>query len=376
MHPLDISILLFSLLGHTILWVGLVNRFHGCGFPRWVIQSSNVVCGVGLVAIPLFAIATGDSGWSAAHPMLPIRIYGVLCVGLALFGLVERGYWLLFAWRPPRCLIANHTEVLERICPPQSLLTRLPQNEALDLHIHTKALVLPGLPPQLDGFRIAHLSDLHMSGRIGKAFFERVVEHTVQADPDLVAITGDLFDRTHCLEWIPDTLAKLRSRYGQYFVLGNHDLRMDWQSTLQQLGGLGFVHLGGRWTTINVRGRRVVLAGNEAPWFGRTSDLDRTAPSSSPPSALQILLAHSPNPVRWARRHKFDLMLAGHNHGGQVCLPVVGPILAPSRQGTRYAAGVFESGPMKMHVSRGLSSLAPIRWNCPPELAILELRAE
>jgi predicted MPP superfamily phosphohydrolase len=74
--------------------------------------------------------------------------------------------------------------------------------------------------------------------------------------------------------------------------------------------------------------------------------------------------------------HEFDLVMAGHNHGGQVRLPALGAILAPSRSGTRYAGGVFRRGQTILHVSRGTSSLTPFRWNCPPEIALLVLHSQ
>jgi predicted MPP superfamily phosphohydrolase len=88
---------------------------------------------------------------------------------------------------------------------------------------------------------------------------------------------------------------------------------------------------------------------------------------------LRILLSHSPDQLEWARRHDFDLVLAGHTHGGQIRFPLIGPIIAPSRFGGRYACGVFCEPPTLMHVSRGVSSMFPVRLRCPPELAKLTL---
>jgi predicted MPP superfamily phosphohydrolase len=86
------------------------------------------------------------------------------------------------------------------------------------------------------------------------------------------------------------------------------------------------------------------------------------------------LLAHSPDQFQWAQENDIDLMLAGHLHGGQVRLPILGAFLAPSIYGVRYAAGVFTAENTTLHVSRGVSSLMPLRFRCPPEIAILVLR--
>ena len=90
---------------------------------------------------------------------------------------------------------------------------------------------------------------------------------------------------------------------------------------------------------------------------------------------MKILISHSPDQLKWARPFEFDLMFAGHNHGGQISFPIVGPIIAPSRYGLRYAAGTFQIGKMLMHVSRGVSAEKPIRWNSMPELGLFTIRA-
>jgi uncharacterized protein len=97
-------------------------------------------------------------------------------------------------------------------------------------------------------------------------------------------------------------------------------------------------------------------------------------PRTADGSQLRILLSHSPDQFAWARRWDFDLMLAGHTHGGQIRLPIVGPVVCPSRHGVKYAGGTFYSYPTLMHVSRGISAEAPIRLNCRPELSRLVLQ--
>ncbi len=141
----------------------------------------------------------------------------------------------------------------------------------------------------------------------------------------------------------------------------------------ERLRNLGLVDLGGRWIELEHRGAKMVLAGNELPWFPPAADMQtcRTTRDGS----LRILLSHSPDQFEWAQRWKFDLMLAGHLHGGQVCFPVVGPILAPSRNGVKYASGTFEAGGTVMHVSRGTCGEFPLRLNCPPEISKIVLRA-
>jgi uncharacterized protein len=114
----------------------------------------------------------------------------------------------------------------------------------------------------------------------------------------------------------------------------------------------------------------LVIAGTERPWIGEHPHLN-----GIPPETFRLLLSHTPDNLPWAKGERVDLMLSGHNHGGQVVLPVFGPVYSPSRFGVRYAAGVFWSDPTLLYVSRGVSGKHPLRWNCPPEVTKLVLRA-
>jgi hypothetical protein len=117
------------------------------------------------------------------------------------------------------------------------------------------------------------------------------------------------------------------------------------------------------------------LAGNELPWFPLAPQMKTVAGDEAQDAPLRILLAHTPDQYVWARRRGFDLMLAGHTHGGQIRLPLLGAWVCPSLHGVRYASGVFHQRPTVMHVSRGVSSLQPLRLGCPPEVTRLVLHA-
>ena len=104
--------------------------------------------------------------------------------------------------------------------------------------------------------------------------------------------------------------------------------------------------------------------------MGRQPDLGQV-----PREAFCLLLSHTPDNIRWAQWNQIDLMLSGHNHGGQVRLPGFGPVYSPSIYGCHYASGVFWEPPTLLHVSRGISGKHPLRWNCLPEMTRLVLRA-
>jgi predicted MPP superfamily phosphohydrolase len=256
-------------------------------------------------------------------------------------------------------------------------LTRLPGNECFLLEVTEKPLPLPRLSPQLDGLTISHLSDIHFAGAIDKKFFVEIMEMTNKLDSDLILITGDLVDKPDCIDWVADTFGRLRARHGVYFIFGNHDVRLKKQiSRLRsEMVNAGLTYVGGRWVQCRLHETSIILGGNELPWIRPATDMRSCPPRCEAPHALRILLSHSPDQYGWARRHDFDLMLAGHNHGGQIRLPVVGPLFSPSRYGVRYACGTFYEPPTVMHVSRGVSALDPLRFNCTPELARLVLRS-
>jgi hypothetical protein len=253
-------------------------------------------------------------------------------------------------------------------------LAILPGSDSLRLEVDRKRLEIPRLHPELNGLRIVHLSDLHYCGTLTPAYFQEVVAEANRLEGDLIAVTGDLVDKAACIDWIPETLGRLRAPLGVYFVLGNHDLHTKDLARLRRtLADCSLIDLGARWCEVTWCGQRIILAGNELPWIAPAADMSNAPPRSADDTPLRVLLSHSPDQLAWARRYDFDLMLAGHTHGGQIRFPLLGPIVSPSRFGDRYASGTFYEPPTVMHVSRGIAGLMPFRWNCPPELTELEL---
>jgi len=388
---MDLILLALAMFGHAVLWAAFVNRLHATGLSRGLVR------GVSAVAFAAAALIPVDFGYwfvrLGIHPMGPIPwfdlpawliAYVVLCWVLGI--LVAVGWvWNRLTHRPIHLLRSDRSRLmkLDRGRGRSALseehthhfLANLPGNQVLTIDLSERGLNVPRLDPRLDGLSIVHLSDLHFTGRVGRAFFEEVVGLGNELEPDLVALTGDLVDTNECIDWVPDVLGPLKARHGVYFILGNHDRRVDTKRLRATLCDAGLIDLGGRWVQREINGATVVLAGNELPWFPPAADMRDAPPRAADGSPLRILLSHSPDQLDWAARWDFDLMLAGHLHGGQIRLPLVGPILAPSRQGVRFASGVFHCPPTLLHVSRGVSGELPIRLNCPPELTKITLHA-
>ncbi|MGH3001994.1 MAG: metallophosphoesterase [Gaiellaceae bacterium] len=234
-------------------------------------------------------------------------------------------------------------------------------------------LPLEGLPAELDGVRIAHLSDFHlgMPSR-GKRAVERAVDWAASRQPDLVCVTGDLLSRPRG----EPLLLRLLERLGNpYVVLGNHDLALsrDPFSRPAELGRLDHgTLLADSSVEVELRGRRVELAGiDPRSWLRqRRSGL---APSDAD---LRILLCHFPGVLDRVEPRRFDLILAGHLHAGQIVLPYgFGKVLL-AHPSAAYTQGVYERAGTTMHVSPGLgTTFVPLRFFARPEATELVLRS-
>ena len=244
--------------------------------------------------------------------------------------------------------------------------------EAGWVRLRVRELPIPGLPPELDGLRVAHLSDFHLGvpSRSRRAI-ERAVAWVEERRPDLVCITGDLLSRPRGEQHLHDVLARLDH---PYVVLGNHDwaLSRDPFSRPAALERLeyGTLLVDSR-VELELEGRTVELAGVDP-----RSWLDRRA-SGFPESdaALRILLCHFPQALDWVPSGRWHLILSGHLHGGQIVLPYGFGRLLFAHPTARYAQGVFERNGTVMHVSPGLgTTFVPFRLFARPEATELVLR--
>lgn len=376
--------------GHLCICIALINRVHGNNIPRPVLKVFDSLWCIFTLGVPFLLgiwylrnVVHGqgfdwaeNGGWIATT-------YLVLACASAVVAVIYRIRWIANSEQLPQ-LVSNHTRIVsvtEQLggCPTGDILTtwlaKLPGNEILELSIHEKLLQIPRLDPALDGLTITHLSDLHFTGQLGQDFFEEVVRQANLLDSDVTVVTGDIIDKRRCVPWLSETLGKLESRLGSFFVLGNHDERVkDVPLVRRTMSEAGLVDLGGLWLMRTWRERPVILAGNELPWYP-AADMRVCPAMHNAFRPLRILLSHSPDQFRYARRNDVDLMLAGHTHGGQVRFPWIGPVLAPSLNGVRHASGTFYRDPTLLHVSRGISGTRPLRFNCRPELAKLILKA-
>jgi predicted MPP superfamily phosphohydrolase len=511
-----IPIIFWLLVGHVAIWVTLYNRLHSMGIPRRLVVIGSGIAVAFLLGMPLMggwllvqgglrerlldlpfpSLLAGSGNRWGLFPLEGKALSWGHWAAVAYLGLCGvQALWVLVRWiwlRIPRSVPGVRRVVRQSCDPPRAAiidgdstplnrwLLRLAGNESLHLELTQVELEIPRLPRALDGVRVVHLSDLHLSGRVPRRYFEYVVSVVNGQEPDFVFLTGDIVEKERCLPWAKEVFSEFRARYGCYFVFGNHELRLDVGKSRKVLEQAGLVDLGGRIVEVPMLGPpqaefppkeassvfrdqlflagvtapggfgrglggsekqtregkektsrsgesgeagrnsgwcsepisresplvgfghrhggwqhatiwtdnqnayippasknnvpRVILVGNERPWFPELPRVEEVNGWDSPGS-FRIALSHTPDQIVWARAVGIDLLLAGHLHGGQIRLPGIGPIVSPSKFGVRYNAGLFFLPPTLLYVNRGLSARLPLRWNSKPEVASLILRS-
>jgi predicted MPP superfamily phosphohydrolase len=232
-----------------------------------------------------------------------------------------------------------------------------------------------GLGAAFDGYRIAFLSDLHVSPLVPVWWLERAVGTALGLEADLILMGGDfLDDDVHYTPLLAGILSPLRAPDGVFGVLGNHDHYVGAHGVRTQLVKGGVQELLNESVEI-VRGRDRLRIGGIGDLESDTIDFDRVF-AGVPPDVPRVVLSHDPDVFAyWPDRIRLDLMLSGHTHGGQAWLPILGPPYVPSQFGFRYLSGLFREQERQLYVTRGVgASGAPFRWRCPPELTVVVLR--
>ncbi|MBK5967182.1 metallophosphoesterase [Thiocystis minor] len=258
-----------------------------------------------------------------------------------------------------------------RHCLRLSGLYERAQRNARAIRLRHNRVVLPGLPDAFKGFQILHLSDLHLDMDPRNA--DAIRESVRDLDYDICVLTGDYRAKTFGpFAVVLSAMAVLRRNLKApiYAILGNHD-------TLRLVPGLeamGIRVLLNETVLIERDGQALYLAGIDDAHYYRVHNIDKAA-ARIPEGAVSILLSHTPEIYRHAAHSGFDLVLCGHTHGGQICLPGGFPLTWDARCPRRLAAGPWRHGNLIGYTSVGAgTSVVNARLNCPPEITLHELQ--
>lgn len=274
-------------------------------------------------------------GLNFFHPENWYSLHVLLDVGLRLSGLYWRGRRNTLAFR------VQHNEV-----------------------------AIAGLPAVFDGFTILHLSDLHAD--LNPAAMDALAERVAGLDYDICVMTGDYRAQTYGP--IEPSMAAMAVLFAAlsgpvYAVLGNHDsIHM-----LPALEAMGARLLLNEHVELSRGDASVFLLGVDDPHYYRVDNVARAA-AELPAGGVSILLSHTPEIYRQAAHAGFDLMLCGHTHGGQICLPGGVPLTLDARCPRRLGAGAWRYADMQGYTSVGAGTcIVPVRLNCPPEITLHRL---
>ncbi|NQZ24594.1 MAG: metallophosphoesterase [Colwellia sp.] len=252
-------------------------------------------------------------------------------------------------------------------------------NNLFDLNVINRDVKLAKLPKSFDGFKILHLSDIHLDGITGLT--EKLSAEISTLAYDMCVITGDFrFDkrRFHADEMAPtlQLLSTINAPEGIWAVLGNHDC-IEVAETLEQHGVQVLLNEN---KVIERQGQQLAIIGVDDPHFYRCDDLTTSLASLSKDRSetlTKILLVHSPEIVAAAVQEEIDLYLCGHTHGGQIALPFGIPLFINARCRRKYASGAFTAGKMFGYTHRGTGASSVLaRFNCPPEIVIHTLKVD
>lgn len=403
-------VLLISSIGHAEWWILFVNRIHAFRIPHRRLRISRFLHDAAIVLYPVAMTTVAGfgergllNGGRFSEQTSGVQMV-IIATALGCLPLIAG----LIRWQccnKQRFHAADHRETTDLASlsaagklsgdiqgPRRKLSAQFPGNEFLKVEINRKTIRLAARSgskfnratadasateqetiPACRTLRVVHFSDLHIVGCPGEGYYRWVMSQTAAMKPDAVFCTGDLIDDPALMGLAAEILAPLAEQMPCFFVLGNHDWRFDHEQLRQRVEKTGWISVAGRTLTRKIGGLIVSISGTELPWMGASPQAVNKNGAAEQNCDLRLLLSHSPDQIRFARKSGFDVMLAGHTHGGQIVLPLIGPVYSPSLYGVRFASGLFQEQSVALHVSRGIGAKSPMRWGCVPEVTCLTI---
>lgn len=248
-----------------------------------------------------------------------------------------------------------------------SFLHERGRRNALKLTCTENDISLPHLPDAFDGFKVLHLSDLHLD--VNEHMAGALIERISDLDYDLCVITGDFRAKTYGpYERALAAMKRVRRvlKDPVYAILGNHDsIEM-----VPGLEGMGIHVMLNESAVIERNGELLYLSGIDDPHYYKAHNLEKAA-EAVPEDAVSILLSHSPETYQHAAHAGFDVFFCGHTHGGQICLPGGWPLMCNAKAPRSVCNGAWNYKKMQGYTSKGSgASVVDVRYNCAPEVTV------
>ena len=290
---------------------------------------------------------------------------------------LELSHWEAWLGQGRSRLHLEHIEplaiILEKLLQWTGLM-RPGLANALSPGLKELEFTLPRLPRSFEGFKILFMSDLHLDALDGLA--EALGEIAAQTSPDICLLGGDYrFQVKGPCHNVYIEMQKLLQRidppHGVLGILGNHDFAEE----AKELSRMGVEMLINSAKAVEKGGEALWFVGLDDPHFYGCDDLEG-ALAQVPQKSCKVLMVHTPELWQEAAGREVDLYLCGHTHGGQIRLPIIGPPMLNAACPKRFSDGLWKQGATMGYTSRGAgSSMVPVRFNCPPEVVLITLRA-
>lgn len=319
-------------------------------------------------------------GTGGLRPVLGAISLVYLATSAAILGL----YLLL---RPIRRHMNAATDVGRRralavagnalLCSPVAAISYGSLIQRTEFKVKELDVAMPALPADLDGLAILQISDIHLSPFLSEKELARMIDASLELHPHIAFVTGDLIStRRDPLEACIRQLKRVKADAGVFGCLGNHEHYAGVERETTELGAkAGIRFLRSEAAALRFGNSVVNVAGVDYEPSSHRKHYLRGAERLLAPGAFNLLLSHNPDVFPSAARQGYDLVLAGHTHGGQVNIEIFGESINPARFYTPYVYGLYCQGRSVEYVTRGIGTIGvPVRLGAPPEIALLRLR--
>ena len=244
-------------------------------------------------------------------------------------------------------------------------------NDVYDIEVTRHEVIIDDLPDPFDGYRIAFLTDTHITGFMRERFYREVIAQAMAFEPDVILLGGDLVTFSRDIPLMVELLGELRAPDGVIAVLGNHDIWAGSERIMELLTAKGVTYITNRSILLRRGASRLPLIGIDEMYRGSPDVASAFDGIAEQPC---IAISHHPDIIDLLDGRRIDLLLCGHTHGGQIRFPFFGPVVVPSVHEGEFASGFHRVRRVLMYVSRGVGAIPPLRILCRPEVATFVLR--